>query len=123
MGIYQTRLLLCEELITMIVTTLSTLMVVSPQRFYVYWPRQRSCGDRQCLKMLKVGWNYKETGVPNCQQARIPDESDLNIEQLETELKYYPDKLLIQYLRFGFPLKMGTSVELHSICHTPMVPQ
>ena len=47
-------------------------------------------------------------GVPNYQQARIPIKSDLNIEQWEPELKDDLDKLLIQYIKFGFSVSISS---------------
>ena len=57
-------------------------------------------------KCLTIAKTIQSTGVPNYQQARIPLKLDLNIEQWELELKDYPDTLLIEYLKFGFPLSL-----------------
>ena len=57
----------------------------------------------QCVEIANV---IRAIGVPNYRQARIPLVSGLNIEAWEAYLKDYPDPLLIEYLKFAFPLSM-----------------
>ena len=59
----------------------------------------------KCIEIANV---IKSTGLPNYRLARIPIISNLNIEAWEKELSAYPDKHLIQYLKFGFPLSLGS---------------
>ena len=58
----------------------------------------------QCIKIAEV---ISSTGVPNYRGARIPLISSLNIEAWETYLRDYPDPLLIEYLKFGFPMSIS----------------
>ena len=58
----------------------------------------------KCIEIADV---IRQTGVPNYQTARIPLRSGLNIEAWEHLLSEYPDKFLIQYLKFGFPLSIS----------------
>ena len=53
------------------------------------------------------------TGMPNYRAATIPASSSLNISAWETDLVDYPDKRLIQYLKFGFPLSLSNDNNLH----------
>ena len=46
----------------------------------------------------------RETGKPNHEEAQILVNTNWNLEQLETWLEEYPDKQLMEYLRFGWPL-------------------
>ena len=48
----------------------------------------------------------KETGLPNYRMARFPIQSGLNIEAWRRYLTDYPDKTLIEYLTYGFPLSI-----------------
>ena len=48
----------------------------------------------------------RSTGKPNYTEARIPIASGLNISAWEKALDGYPDQMLIQYLKFGFPLSI-----------------
>ena len=57
----------------------------------------------QCIRIAEV---ISSTGVPNYCGARIPLVSGLNIEAWETYLRDYPDPLLIEYLKFGFPMSI-----------------
>ena len=90
--------------------------------------------DRQPLtvdtvdKMVAVANIILDTGVPNYKMARIPIQSNLNIEAWERYTLDYGDHRLIQYLRFGFPLSLSESRHLinsksvsnhASACHFP----
>ena len=55
---------------------------------------------------IKVADAIRNTGLPNYQSARFPLLSGLNIEAWERLLHNYPDKFLIQYIKFGFPLSI-----------------
>ena len=66
---------------------------------------------KQCFHIAEV---IASTGCPNYAQARIPLISGLNIQEWEKELVDYPDKMLIEYLRFGFPLSLSTPDSLHN---------
>ena len=57
----------------------------------------------QCIRIAEV---ITSTGVPNYRGARIPLVSGLNIGAWETYLRDYPDPLLIEYLKFGFPMSI-----------------
>ena len=50
----------------------------------------------------------------NYAQARTPLEAGLNLEEWEHELKDYPDQMIIQYLKFGFPLSLVNPNRLSS---------
>ena len=65
----------------------------------------------QCFHRAEV---IASTGCPNYAQARIPLASDLNIQEWEKELFDYPDKMLIEYLKFGFPLSLANPDNLHN---------
>ena len=51
-------------------------------------------------------------GLPNYRVARIPLVSDLVIKAWEYYLMDYPDKFLINYLKFGFPLSINDHTKL-----------
>ena len=55
---------------------------------------------------VKVADTIRNTGVPNYQSARFPLLSGLNIKAWERLLYNYPNKFLIQYIKFGFPLSI-----------------
>ena len=65
----------------------------------------------QCLCIADI---IAQTGCPNYAQARIPLASGLNIVEWEKELVDYPDKMLIEYLKFGFPLSLSDPGILHN---------
>ena len=65
----------------------------------------------QCLHIAEA---IASTGRPNYAQARIPLASGLNIEEWEKELMDYPDKMLIECLKFGFPLSLSDPDSLHN---------
>ena len=75
--------------------------------------------DRQPVVMnsiqhyIKAADIIKSTGVPNYQQARIHVAFNLNIKAWEKYLQNYPDQLLIQYLKFGFPLSLQEDSKLN----------
>ena len=65
-------------------------------------------------KCLDIGNTIRQTGVPNCAQARFPLKSGLNLDKWEEVLDGYPDKMLLQYLKFGFPLSLTHPEHLHN---------
>jgi hypothetical protein len=44
------------------------------------------------------------TGRPNYQKARIPVPSKLNVQVWRTSLRDYPDKIICEFLTFGWPI-------------------
>ena len=56
------------------------------------------------IRMAKA---IKAIGVPNYQMARFPVQSNLNIDAWCHCLAEYPNKFLIQYLTFSFPLSLS----------------
>ena len=62
-----------------------------------------------CLEVANI---IRDTGFPNYRVARIPLVSDLVIKAWECHLRDYPDKILINYLKFGFPLSINDHTKL-----------
>ena len=65
----------------------------------------------QYLRIAKV---IRESGLPNYKLARIPLISGLKIDAWKAHLHDYPDKKLLQYLQFGFPLSLKDPSVLHN---------
>ena len=65
----------------------------------------------ECIRWARV---IRSTGCPNYKLARIPLNSRLNIPAWEELLMDYPDKHLIEYLKFGFPLSITNSQAIHN---------
>ena len=57
----------------------------------------------QCINVADI---IKCTNKPNDQQAKFPLNSGLNIQAWEHYLQHYPHRILLQYLKFGFPLSI-----------------
>ena len=55
------------------------------------------------------------TGLANYKAARYPIQSELNIPAWEKYLQNYPHERVLQYLKFGFPLSIRDSHELHNV--------
>ena len=55
---------------------------------------------------LRIAKTIRDLGLPNYNQVRIPIKSGLNIDAWKCHLHDYPDKKLIQYLQYGFPLSL-----------------
>ena len=53
---------------------------------------------------LRIAKTIRDLGLPNYKRARIPIKSGLNIDAWKRHLYDYPDKKLIQYLQYRFPL-------------------
>ena len=66
----------------------------------------------QCVNIANI---IASMGLPNYAQARIPLKSGLNIQKWEKELVNYPDKMFIEYLKFGFPLLLSAPERLHDV--------
>ena len=65
----------------------------------------------QCFHIAGV---IASTGCPNYAQARIPLVSHLNIQEWGKKLFDYPDKMLMEYLKFRFPLSLANPDNLHN---------
>ena len=67
--------------------------------------RQEVCIDsiEKCLHISQI---IRSTSEPNYRVARFPLKSGLNVEAWESKLADYPDKRVINYLKFGFPLSL-----------------
>ena len=65
-------------------------------------------------QFVAVAKIIQSTGLPNYKMARIPVSSSLNIQAWENYLSDYPDKRVIQYLKFGFPLTLLDDHNLHN---------
>ena len=54
----------------------------------------------------------KASGVPNYKGLRVPLPSSFNLKYIEKEIQDYNDKILLDYLRFGFPLGIGKDKDI-----------
>ena len=57
----------------------------------------------QCINIANI---VRETNKPNYQQARFPLNSGLNLQAWDNYLQHYPHRIVLQYLKFGFPLSI-----------------
>ena len=57
----------------------------------------------QCITIADL---VRETNKPNYQQARFPVHSGLNLQAWDKYLQHYPHRIVLQYLKFGFPLSI-----------------
>ena len=62
--------------------------------------------------LLEAHELVKATGKPNFLQARIPIQSQLNVQQWEKALVGYWDRQLLDLLKYGFPLDFNRSCDL-----------
>ena len=64
---------------------------------------------------LRIAKTIRDSGLPNYNQVRIPIKSGLNIDAWKRHLHDYPDKKLIQYLQYGFPLSLNNPHILNNL--------
>ena len=69
-------------------------------------PPVRIDSVEKCIEIANI---IRATGLPNYKSARIPIISNLNVEAWEKQLSVYPDKHLLQYIKFGFPLSLSST--------------
>ena len=65
-------------------------------------------------QVIKIAEIIKETGLPNYKQAIFSIKSNLNLPAWEKYLADYPDKRILQYLKFGFPLSLTDPDVIHN---------
>ena len=82
------------------------------EHFEFIGPDRKPMEVNNIHEYLKIAQAIKSTGVPNYKLARIPIKSDLNLDAWEYHLQDYPDKRVLQYLKFGFPLSLKNSDQL-----------
>ena len=70
-------------------------------------PDRQTPNNSDLASYIQMARAIKATGVPNYQMARFPVQSNLNIDTWRRRLMDYPNKFLIQYLTFGFPLSLS----------------
>ena len=76
-------------------------------QFTFIGPDRQTPNNSDLASYIQMARAIKATGVPNYQMARFPVQSNLNIDALRRRLMDYPNKFLIQYLTFGFPLSLS----------------
>ena len=77
-----------------------------PANFSFIGPDREPVRVESVEQQVNIAHIIKSTGKPNYTEARIPITSGLNISAWERALEDYPDQLLLQYLKFGFPLSI-----------------
>lgn len=73
-------------------------------RIKMFWPEPTRSARMLFPKFCDIYSKIKATARPNCFAAKIPLDSDLVIPEWRKELAQYHDKLLCDYLEFGWPL-------------------
>ena len=63
---------------------------------------------------LQVMEAVLQSGVPNYRGVRVPLSSGFNLQYLKEMLTDYHDKILIDYLTFGFPLGLANGANVKS---------
>ena len=63
-------------------------------------------------KYLRAAKIIRESGLPNYSGAQIPIKSGLKVPAWEKYLQDYPEKHILQYIRFGFPLSVSSTLSL-----------
>ena len=51
----------------------------------------------------------RKSGVPNFRGAQILVQTKFNVKYLERQLKHYPDKNILLFVKFGFPVNHDRS--------------
>ena len=87
-------------------------ITLSDENFCFIGPDRVVCDITDSNQYLHIAETIRRTGVPNYKGARIPLKSGLNLEAWEYHLSDYPNKKLIQYLKFGFPLSIQSPDKL-----------
>ena len=75
-------------------------------------PMDKTVSTRTISDPIQLHNAVKQQGNPNFIGARIPVQSQLNIEACQTELSSYWDQQLLEFLQFGFPLGFNRKCEL-----------
>ena len=65
----------------------------------------------QCISIADI---VRETNKPNYQQARFPLNSGLNLQAWDMYLQHDPHRIVLQYLKFGFPLSIEDTDALNN---------
>lgn len=73
-------------------------------RIKKFWPDTSAYARAYFPKFCAQYGKIKQFNCPNYLGARIPLESDLNIEQWRLQLKNFHDKELCEFLLYGWPL-------------------
>ena len=102
--------------ILILLVRLSHFLIIQCQFFLFIGLHRAPVEISEIKQCLVIAETIASTGLPNYVQASIPLKSDLNISEWEKELINYPDKMLIEYLKFGFPLTFNAPEQLHNIC-------
>ena len=87
-------------------------LTIKAAPFQFIGPDRRPVEVDNIHESLSIAQVIKSTGVSNYELARIPIKSDLNLDAWEHYLLDYPDKRLLQYFKFGFPLSLKNPDEL-----------
>ena len=81
-------------------------MAKQPTEFEFIGPDRPGIDTKDSEQYLKLARTIREPGVPNYRQVRVSIKSDLNIEAWRRHLSDYKDQVLLQYLKYSFPLSI-----------------
>ena len=75
-------------------------------------PKKQPIDIEDMSAYLKVASEVIASGVPNYKAVRVPLNSTFNLQYIEENIGDYHDKLLLDYLTFGFPLGINHSTTI-----------
>lgn len=84
------------------------------QRIEAMWPEPTPSARKNFPQFCDIYSRIKKTHRPNCFGAKIPLDSDLIIPAWRKALVGYHDKLLCDFLEFGWPLGYHSDVSPHT---------
>ena len=90
-------------------------LALEPTCFQFIGPGREPIDMSNTSQYLRAAEVIRESGLPNYRGARIPIKSGLKVPAWERYLQDYPDKCLLQYIRFDFPLSLASTSGLSNI--------
>ena len=81
-------------------------LALQGSQFKFIGPDRDSPNPLSLLDYISMARAIRATGLPNYKRARFPIHSNLNIQAWERLLENSPNKRLLDYLKFGFPLSL-----------------
>ena len=89
-------------------------LALEPTCFQFVGPDREPIDMSNTSQYLRAAEIIRESGLPNYRGALIPIKSGLKVPAWEKYLQDYPDKHILQYIRFGFSLSLGSALGLRN---------
>ena len=90
------------------------VFVTEKHRLGLTYPCDSPVNMNDPIEYLRVVDLILASGLPNYKSVRIPLPSGFNWDYIEQQIQDYHDKIILDYIKFGFPLSINRDCSIRS---------